>query len=141
MAVFRHSHRVTYADCTVGDHVYYARYLDFLEAARNEMFRSLGIPMRELQEQDVIFPVVECRLRYKAPARYDDFITVELWLFAAERVRLNFSSRILNQAGDLLVEADTIHACTNRNRRPRRIPETLRTALLPYVHANPVAAC
>jgi acyl-CoA thioester hydrolase len=140
MAAYHFSHRVTYADCTLGDHVYYARYLDFLEAARNELFRSLGAPMRELQEQDVIFPVVECRLQYKAPARYDDLITVELWLSGVERVRLNFSSRILNQAGNLLVEAETVHACTHCNNQPRRIPETLRSVLLPYTQANPVAA-
>jgi acyl-CoA thioesterase FadM len=33
---FRHGRRVTYADCTVGKHVYYARHLDFLEAARGD---------------------------------------------------------------------------------------------------------
>jgi hypothetical protein len=31
---FRHTHRVTYAECTVGNHIYYARYLDLLEAAK-----------------------------------------------------------------------------------------------------------
>ena len=40
--MFRHTHRVTYAECTVGDHVYHSRYLDLLEAARGEFMRSLG---------------------------------------------------------------------------------------------------
>jgi acyl-CoA thioester hydrolase len=133
MTVFRHPHRVTYAECTLGDHVYYARYLDFLEAARNEFFRSLGIPMRELQEQDVIFPVVECRVRFKSPARYDDVLAIELWITTAERVRLNFASRILNQAGNLLVEAETFHVCTNRDSQPRRLPDSLRAALQAYI--------
>lgn len=42
MEPFRYRHRVTYADCTVGNHIYYGRYLDLLEAARGEWFRSMG---------------------------------------------------------------------------------------------------
>jgi len=30
--MFVHTHRVTYAECTVGNHIYHARYLDLLEA-------------------------------------------------------------------------------------------------------------
>ena len=86
--LFQHSHRVTYADCTAGNHVYYARYLDFLEAARGEFFRHLGFPLSQLQDQDRIFPVIECHLRYKSPARYDDALTVEIWPAAVEQGRL-----------------------------------------------------
>src|SRR5687767_13112237 len=107
--VFRHTHRVTYAECTVGNHIYYGRYLNLLEAARGELFRSLGSTLGQLQEQDTIFPVVECRLRYKAPARYDDVLTIETWVTAAERVRLNFGHRILGPTGKLILEAETFH--------------------------------
>src|SRR5258708_22955428 len=95
--VFCHTHRVTYADCTVGNHIYYSRYLELLEAARGEFFRHLGAPLLRLQEQETIFPVIECRLRYKAPARYDDLLAIELWVAAGESVHLNFAYRFLNQ--------------------------------------------
>ena len=90
--IFRWDHRVTYSDCTVGNHVYYSRYLDILEAARGEFFRRLGQPFLLWQERDTIFPVVDCRLRYKGAARYDEVLTVELWLTEAEKVRLTVSS-------------------------------------------------
>jgi len=44
-APFRHIYRVVYADCTLGNHIYYSRYLDILEAARGEFFRHLGVPL------------------------------------------------------------------------------------------------
>src|SRR6478736_3607304 len=91
---FVHASRVTYADCTVANHIYYSRYLDLLEAARGEFFRHLGITFLEWQQQDVIFPVIECRLRYKTPARYDDVVATEIWVTAAEGVRLNFAYRM-----------------------------------------------
>ena len=76
-SIFRHEQRVSYSLCTIGNHVYYSRYLDILEVARGEFFRHLGLPFRQWQEREIIFPVVECQLRYKGAARYDDAQLVE----------------------------------------------------------------
>ena len=134
--LFRHPHRVTYAECTVGNHVYHSRYLDLLEAARGEFMRSLGRPVLELQDAGYIFPVIEVRMRYKFPARYDDLLTVEVWLTLIERVRLNFGHRILNQDGKLILEAETFHACTGLDEKPKRLPEELAEKLKPYLRAG-----
>jgi acyl-CoA thioester hydrolase len=131
--IFRHNHRVTYAECTVGNHIYYARYLDLLEAARGEFFRSLGATFAVWQERDVIFPVIECWLRYKSPARYDDVLTIETWLTAAEKVRLNFGYRIVNQNGVVILEAESQHVCTSLAEKPKRLPEELAAHLAPFV--------
>ncbi len=131
---FRCQHRVTYAECTIGDHIYHSRYLDLLEAARGEFMRSLGQPVLALQEADYIFPVIEARLRYKFPARYDDRLTIEVWMTLVQRVRLNFGHRILNQDGKLILEAETCHACTSRAEKPKRLPEELAEKLRPYLN-------
>jgi acyl-CoA thioester hydrolase len=130
---FQYRHRVTYAECTAGNHIYYSRYLDILEAARGEFFRQLGAPLLQWQLAGIIFPVIECRIRYKIPARYDDLLTCELWPAAIERVRLNFNCRIHHQAGALILEAETFHACTGLDEKPRRIPEALDQLLRPHL--------
>jgi len=124
-------HRATYAECTVGDHIYHSRYLDLLEAARGEFMRSLGRPVLELQGADCIFPVIEARLYYKFPARYDDLLTIEVWVTAIEKVRLNFGHRILNQNGKLILEAETFHVCTGVDEKPKRLPQELVEKLKP----------
>ncbi|HEX4343833.1 MAG TPA: thioesterase family protein [Verrucomicrobiae bacterium] len=134
---FRHSHRVTYAECTIGNHIYYGRYLDLLEAARGEFFRSLGATFQHWQDQDAIFPVIECRLRYKAMAKYDDVLAIDIWPTAAEKVRLNFSSRITNQAGVLILEAETQHVCTSLDGKLQRLPAELIQLLQPHISAPP----
>jgi acyl-CoA thioester hydrolase len=121
-APFRHNHRVTYAECTAGNHVYYARCLDILEAARGEFFRQIGKTFLEWQADDVLFPVIECRVSYKAPARYDDVLTVEVRPESAEGVRLNFSYRVFNQHGQLILEGETRHVCAGLNEKPKRLP-------------------
>src|ERR1700678_3094029 len=104
--IFRYPHRVTYAECTVGDHIYHSRYLDLLEAARGEFLRSLGTTVCHWQNNDAIFPVVEARLRYRYPARYDDLLTIEVQPTLLEKIRVNFGHRILNQNGKLILEAE-----------------------------------
>jgi acyl-CoA thioester hydrolase len=131
--LFRHTRRVTYADCTVGNHIYYARYLELLEEARGEFFRRLGATLLQWQERGVIFPVIECRVRYRLPARYDDLLAIELWPTAAAGARLNFAHRILNQAEQLVLEAETFHVCAGLNEKPRRLPAELAAQLRPCV--------
>ena len=90
--------------------------------------------MLALQDADYIFPVIEARLAYKAPARYDDRLTIEVWMTLVERVRLNFGHRILNQAGKLILEAETFHCCTSREEKPKRLPPELVEKLQPYLN-------
>jgi acyl-CoA thioester hydrolase len=124
---------VTYAECTVGNHVYHARYLDLLEAARGEVFRGLGFPLLSLQEQDVVFPVIECQLQYNAPAHYDDRLEIYVWVAELAGVRLGFAYRILNQQEQLLVEGTTRHVCAGVAGKPKRLPKVLIEALLPQL--------
>ena len=135
--VFQHTHRVTYAECTVGNHIYYARYLDLLEAARGEFFRALETPLLQLQNEDAIFPVLESHLRYKSPARYDDVLTIEIWLTKLQGVRLNFAYRVLNQNSLLVLEGETFHVCTNRNEKLKRLPPEIVKRLQPYLNEVP----
>ncbi len=135
--IFRHHHRVTYAECTVGNHIYYARYLDLLEAARGELFRAVGVPLLKLQEKGIIFPAIECHLEYKAPARYDDELVVEVSISELGRVRLDFTYRVM-RGEVLLVQGTTRHACTTLEEKPKRLPVEVAEALGPYVMAGGV---
>ena len=130
---FRHTHRVAYAECTVGNHVYYSRYLEILETARGEFFRQLGRPLREWQEAGTAFPVIGLNISYKAPARYDDALTVELWITELGGIRLSCGFRILNALGVLLVEGETRHVCASTEERPKRLPKDLVEQLQPYL--------
>ena len=138
--VFHHDHRVTYAECTLGNHVYYSRYLNLLETARGEFFRELGMPLLQLQENGTIFPVIECHLRYKFPARYDDVLTIQVWVTGVTGVRLNFGHRIVNKEQALILEAETLHVCAGLNEKPKRIPEQLVEKLRPYLQPPELSA-
>lgn len=132
-SVYRHQHRVVYGECTVGNHVYYSRYLDILERARGEFFRDLGCSFLSLQEAGAAFPVIGVEIAYKGMARYDDLLTIELYVSEMAGIRLNFGFRILNAAGNLLAEGQTRHVCASIEEKPMRPPKDLAEKLHPYL--------
>jgi acyl-CoA thioester hydrolase len=138
MEPFRYRHRVTYADCTVGNHIYYGRYLDLLEAARGEWFRSMSKSFDEWHHgQGLIFPVLEVQLKYRSPARYDEVLTIEVGVLEARGVRLNVGYRVVGSEGQVRAEGYTHHVCTNLEDKPRRLPPELLDRL--DAHRSPVA--
>src|ERR1700722_4614066 len=139
-SVFQHQHRVVYAECTVGNHVYYARYLDMLEEARGEFFRQAGWPLLALQEGGTAFPVIGVEIAYKGPARYDDLLTIQLWLTDMRGIRMNFGFRILHANGGTLAEGETRHICASLDEKPKRLPGGLCEGLAPFLRARNVAS-
>lgn len=121
---FTHVLRVPYAHCTIGNHVYYARYLDLLEIARGEFFRGLGHSCLALQQKDTIFQVAECGLKYLKPARYDDELAIRLTLAEIRKVRFRVNYEIC-RGSDLLVTGWTSMVCVSCDEKPKRIPDEL----------------
>ncbi len=126
--MFKHQIRVAYRDVTVGNHIYYARYLDLLEVTRNEMFREIGFPLLAMQEKHIIFPVVECSLRYHAAARYDDLLAIHILVSDLRKVQFSLTVEI-RRANMLILSGFTRHAVTNLEERPIRMPLELYSAL------------
>jgi acyl-CoA thioester hydrolase len=131
-SVFQHPHRVVYAECTVGNHVYYARYLDMLEEARGELFRQAGCPLLALQEGGTVFPVIGVEMAFKGPARYDDLLAIQLWVTELRGIRLNFGFRILHADGTTLAQGQTRHVCAGLDEKPKRPPHDLGQRLAPF---------
>jgi acyl-CoA thioester hydrolase len=132
-SVYTYQHRVAYGECTVGNHVYYTRYLEMIERARGEFFRHLGSPFLALQLAGIAFPVIGLDISYKGPARYDDLLNIELRVTEMSGIRLSFGFRILNAAGSLLAEGQTRHVCASVEEKPMRLPKDLVEKLHPYL--------
>lgn len=131
---FIHRHRVSYAECTAGNHVYHSRYLDLVELARGEFMRDRGQSFRLWQERGWVFPIIETRVRYLRMARYDDLLAIEVRLTGLRGVRLNFGYVVRNSANQPVVEAETYHVCAGLDERPRRLPAELVSALASWVN-------
>jgi acyl-CoA thioester hydrolase len=134
-SVYKHQHRVIYGECTLGNHVYYSRYLEILEGARGEFFRHVGCPLLGLQEAGTGFPVIGLQIAYKGPARYDNLLAIELWVNELGGIRLNIGFRILNTGRTLLAEGETRHVCASLDEKAKRLPKELIEKLQPFLRS------
>ena len=110
--------------------VYHGTYLDFFEAARIELLRSLGFDLAELAEaRQAIFIVYGLKVDYHKPARLNDALEVTAEVSRVGRVRVEFTQRVL-RAGEAIVSAVVEAACVHpRTFRPVPLPEELRQSL------------
>jgi acyl-CoA thioester hydrolase len=123
--VVRTELRVIYGDTDQMAVVYYANYLRFMEAGRNEFIRAHGLGYRDFEERfSLRLPVAEAKVSYRLPARYDDVIAVETSLVELKRASVKFGYRIV-RGDDLLATGETVHACVDLGGRIRRLPAEL----------------
>jgi acyl-CoA thioester hydrolase len=94
-ALFRHPIRVYWEDTDAGGIVFYANYLKFMERARTEWLRSLGISQQKLKiETGGMFVVTDTQLQYLKPARLDDVLLVSAQIIDKGRASLKISQEI-----------------------------------------------
>ena len=103
--------RVRYAETDQMGVVYHANYIVWFEVGRVEMLRQLGFTYSEMEKQDEThIAVVDVRCRFKAPARYDEVITLRTRLLNVRKSLLHFGYEVLrDEDGALQAEGETIH--------------------------------
>lgn len=124
--VFEWPIRVYYEDTDAQGVVYYANYFRFLERARTEWLRALGVDQVQMMRTERrIFVVVSTHADFIAPARFNDEIVVTAALAGLARATFDIEQKIfrgnalLVQGGVkvALLDADTL--------KPQRVPQSL----------------
>jgi len=115
--------RVYYEDTDLAGIVYYANYLKYIERARSEWLRDLGVDQAGLKvDQGVVFAVRRIEADYLRPARYDDLLTVTSACVEQSGARLVLSQTVLRGEETLFAALVTL-VCLDRDGRARRVPD------------------
>jgi len=99
--------RVTYPDTDKMGTMHHANYVKYYEAARWELFRSVGIPYSKVEELGVMCPVIRMNFRFIKPTHYDEQLTVKTILKDIKGVRMSFNYKLYNEQNELINEAET----------------------------------
>ncbi|MCE4555851.1 tol-pal system-associated acyl-CoA thioesterase [Roseateles cellulosilyticus] len=127
---FEFAVRVYWEDTDAGGIVFYANYLKFFERARTEWLRAAGVEQHRLREDTgLMFVVADTRVRYVAPARLDDLLTVTVAPEPAGKASLVVRQRALR--GDtLLAEGEIRIGCVRaHDLKPQRLPDDVVAAI------------
>ena len=118
--------RVIYGDIDQMGVVYYANYLRYFEAGRNEYLRAHGVKYAEVEAAGLMLPVIEARCLYRRFARYDDLLIVETSLTEVHRASMRFEYRIRREEEQAPIATGfTLHVCLGKDNKPTRIPHEL----------------
>ncbi len=99
--------RVRYAETDQMGYVHHSHYALYLEEARMELLKMLGVDCGRLEDEGIIMPVAEMRTRYSFPLRFGDTVTVETELVPPRNTTLEFHYRMYNQDKKLVSRSST----------------------------------
>lgn len=133
MYVFEHKVRVRYAETDQMGYVYYGNYAAFYEIARTEMLRNTGITYKQLEEMNVMMPVINMQCKFIQPARYDDLLTIKTTIRDKPGIRIRFEYEIYGEQQELLNTGSTelVFVDMQKN-KPCRPPTIFEEKMSPY---------
>ena len=120
--------RVYYEDTDLAGIVYYANYLKFIERARSEWVRALGIDQTSMKAEGLVFAVRRVEAEYLVPARFDDVLTVETRLDTAKGARIALTQDVL-RGDEVLFQSTVTLVILTETGRPARLPADIRRRL------------
>jgi len=100
---FQNVFRVTWADTDSAQIVHYSNYFRFFERAEEEFYRYLGFNFIDIGGKGLWLPRVEAFCRYKKPARFNDFIEVELTVKELGEKSVKYGFKIFNKESAALL--------------------------------------
>ena len=120
---YQQTYRVYAEDVDFMGIVYHANYLCFFERARTEMLRKKNLFLSDLMQQNILFAIHDIHIRYKAPARLDDLLTINTLVKRSGACTFIFNQLMQNQQEKVLCEAEIQVVSVDKNLRPRRFPQ------------------
>ena len=125
--------RVYYEDTDLAGIVYYANYLKFIERARSEWVRDLGIDQTRLRvDQGIVFAVRRVEADYLKPALFDDVVRVETQVVTLTGARIVLAQDVFRGAERLFAAKVTL-VCLTLDGRIARLPDAIARALSPLI--------
>ena len=114
--------RVYFEDTDVAGVVYYANYLKFMERARSDMLRTVGIDQRAVLETgEGVYVVAEANIKYHRPAKLDDALVVLSDVLDVRAASCLIHQRVM-RGRELLADAKITAAFISAEGRPKRQP-------------------
>lgn len=134
MKTNKYTFRVYYEDTDMAGVVYYANYLRFIERARSDHVREIGIDQLEMKDDlGVVFVVRRIEADYVQAARFGDVLEIESWLSELTGVRMVYQ-QIVRRGESLVFSASVTVVCMNNAGRPVRFPADIRQKLEKSLH-------
>lgn len=122
--------KIFYGDTDCYGVVWHGAYAAWIERSRTE-FCNMLFDINQIQQEGVVFPVVELNLRYKSSPKLFDELKITTTLKEIKEPKIIFETIITNQTtNEIAVVAQSILVTTKNGMLNRKLPENMKKALL-----------
>ncbi len=120
---------VYYADTDAYGVAWHGSYIRWMEQARVEFCRQIGLDLVDLKKNDIMIPVTNLNIRYKSSALLDEKIVVETEITEITPIIVQFTQIIKNKETGRTYTIGKIEvvAVNNEGKMYRRMPDRLKT--------------
>lgn len=127
---FRTSWRVRFNEVDLQGVVHHTQIVTYLEIARVEYWRSLGISYRAMRDEGYEFIINKVAVEYKKPLYFDEVIEVSVGVKSLARASFVLEYKIRKENGELAIEAQTGLLCSKVGTgKPAPLPEKYKDVL------------
>lgn len=118
--------RVYYEDTDAGGVVYHTNYIKFMERARTEWLRHLGVEQDELRDKaGVIFAVRSVQVDYFSPGKFNDELLVSSEVIKKGKASIIIRQEIIKNSEVLCKGVIKVASLDDKSFRPKAMPERL----------------
>jgi acyl-CoA thioester hydrolase len=113
--------------------VFHGNYFTYLEVGRVDYLRNLGLTEGVRPIRDFENVVVSAHLDFRAPARLDETLVIDVRTRELGRCSFTFAFRIRHkQANRLVAEGYTTHCAVGEDMQPIPVPDSFREVIAAY---------
>ena len=130
--IFETTFYVRFAETDLMGIVHHSQYVVWMEEGRSDFMRRKGFTFDQWEAANVGFAVSEMNLRYHAPARYSERVTVRTWVESLRSRQIVFGYEIINADSRLLLVTGTVKLlAVDRQNQVRTLPHEVQKLLAP----------
>ena len=116
-----YKHIVQYYETDMMGFVHHSNYIRWMEEARADYLRQLGIDYMGMERDGIVSPTIEVSCRYKKSTTFLDEVTITVSMAEFKGVKLKFAYIMTNANGEVVAEANSVHCFINKNGRTIKI--------------------
>ena len=124
MKKFSTNIRVRYGETDQMGVVYHGNYATYFEVARTEWLRNLGVTYKDLENNGIMLPVISLSFNFVKSAKYDDLLTISVFLKKRPLVKIEFDYEIYNQNKEKISKGNSVLAFIDiKTNKPIKCPD------------------
>lgn len=124
MKKFSTNIRVRYGETDQMGVVYHGNYATYFEVARTEWLRNVGVTYKNLEDNGIMLPVISLAFNFLKSAKYDDMLSISVFLKKRPLVKIEFDYEIYNQNKEKISTGNSVLAFINmKTNKPIKCPD------------------